>query len=155
MRRSKIVQPHYDRGELIDAMAVVKQMEGSLGEHRAPDERTRASGNARTNLEMVARLQEIRMEMSSCVDDAFDYEGADLRYALAFQEYGIDVANLDADDAGLRIRSQPIALELATALDMWVDVCKSTPEQRRWPLETSAGGCFCSADPDEWRNRFR
>jgi eukaryotic-like serine/threonine-protein kinase len=51
---------------------------------------------AQADADMVAKLDEIRLRMAGGKEEkAFDYAAADASYAAAFQEYGIDLAELD------------------------------------------------------------
>jgi tetratricopeptide (TPR) repeat protein len=109
-----------------------------------------------TDLEMIARLEEIRLRESAAVKDQlfFDKRGSDHAYHKAFQEYGIDVLGLDRGEAAEHIRATGIAAELAAALQLWASACRSTRPRGddRWKalLEIAR-----AADPDRWRNTLR
>ena len=64
---------------------------------------------------MLQELEKIRLDEIGVKDDHFDTSPADARYARAFREYGIDVENLEASEAGEWIRARPISRELAAA----------------------------------------
>jgi tetratricopeptide (TPR) repeat protein len=100
---------------------------------------------------MVTLLDEIRLRW---VDDRFDDPQADLDYARAFREYGIDVDRLGAAAAVERIRARGIRVELAGALDRWALVRRRT-RPRNAPPWKKLLAVARRADPDPWRNRFR
>ena len=109
-----------------------------------------------SDMQMVSCLDYIRLEQTGVKDDHFDTAAADSLYADAFRAYGIDVENLEAAEAGMRVCAQPIYLELAAALDDWAFLCKLNGI--RTGATTSCKhllGIARAADPDAWRNRFR
>jgi serine/threonine-protein kinase len=83
-----------------------------------------------------------------------DWQKADAEYAAAFRGYGVDLDELDPEEAGVTLAASPVAPELANALDQWAFL-------RRGPwLRNSAGAkrlvaVAKAADPDPWRNRLR
>src|SRR5205807_2629203 len=72
------------------------------------------------DLEMVARLEEIRIKITDVKAENFDLAQADRLFAQAFRDYGIDVEALEPAEAADRIRARSIAGQLAAALDEWV-----------------------------------
>ena len=80
-----------------------------------------------SDLNMLRRLEDIRLEQTGTKDDSFNISAADPLYAEAFRQYGVDVENLEAGEAGERIRARPIYLELAAALDDWAHVRHTSP----------------------------
>src|SRR5262249_30562347 len=120
-----------------------------------------------TNLQMVRRLEEIRLEKADLKEGLFDDVRADRLYAEAFRDFGIDVDALEAAEAAERIRARPIRVELATALDHWSHVRlrknahwvhlrlrdnARTGDQADWQHLLAVARL---ADPDPWRNRLR
>jgi tetratricopeptide (TPR) repeat protein/serine/threonine protein kinase len=106
-----------------------------------------------TDLEMVDRLEQIRLQKAAYKGLGFDIGSADPAYARAFADYGLDVMSLGAEAAG-RIRARGIRVELAAALDDWADVCR----RYRDPADTTWKdllGLARAADPDDLRNRLR
>jgi serine/threonine protein kinase/Flp pilus assembly protein TadD len=95
------------------AAGLLAQSEGDAELHRRVEERL-------ADLEMVARLEDIRLRtLSKLKDGVFDHAGADREYALAFRDYGIDVEALLLADVGSQIEARAIRVELAAALDSW------------------------------------
>jgi tetratricopeptide (TPR) repeat protein len=117
-----------------------------------------------TDLKMVQRLEEIRLQRSELKHSYFDYEAADRAYALVFREHGIDVERLPVAEAAKRIRSRPgVAVALAAALDNWA-FCrrnKYDPQGARALTRVALEGARAltrvaqAADPDPWRRRMR
>jgi tetratricopeptide (TPR) repeat protein len=105
------------------------------------------------DLEMVRRLEEVRLEQAAVRDDAFDRALGDALYAKAFRDYGLEVEALDVAEAAARVRGCSICLELAAALDDWA-------QTRQWARKGAAGwkhlvAVARAADPNPWRNRLR
>jgi serine/threonine protein kinase/Flp pilus assembly protein TadD len=104
------------------------------------------------DLEMVRRLEEARLQRAAGVKGgAFDWEASDAAYARAFGWYGLEVESLEPKEAAERIRSCPIRLQLAAALDDWAAA------QRALGLEgwRRVVAVSRAADPDRWRDRLR
>lgn len=100
---------------------------------------------------LLDRLLEIR---SAKADDSGS-SAADLEYAGALAEAGIDLSALPEKEAGARIISRPpaVASAIAAALDDWATV-------RRRELKDGAGAARLSrianiVDPDPWRVALR
>jgi tetratricopeptide (TPR) repeat protein len=108
-----------------------------------------------TDLEMVVRLEDIRLRTrSTWKDSSFDVAGADQEYASAFRDYGIDVEALSPAEAGRQLQARAVRVELAAALDDWAEARRevSRKEDRRWKdLLAVARG----ADGDELRGELR
>jgi tetratricopeptide (TPR) repeat protein len=103
------------------------------------------------DLEMVARLEEIRLSSRELfVGMKRDTATAAGRYAAAFRDYGVDLENLPADQAATQLRSRPaISGPLAAALDDW---------GAQKGDEKLAGDLWKLAaiiNPDPWRLRLR
>jgi Flp pilus assembly protein TadD len=105
---------------------------------------------ARRDLDLVARLEAIRLKRATVVDGRFfDHAGADQSYQKAFRDAGIGEPGGDAAAAANRIRASPRHDVLVAALDDWT-TCARDREPRHWLLEVAR-----RADPDPWRNRAR
>jgi tetratricopeptide (TPR) repeat protein len=135
-----------------EALAWVQRAEGVLAQGAGSEALRRRVQDLRRDLEMVAKLEEIRLQATKVEDNHFDFESRRPAYAQVFREYGIDVNALDAEEAAKRIRARSIPIELAAALDDWA----STPgkmgnDNERHHLSAVAR----LADPDPWRNRLR
>src|SRR5260370_156372 len=80
-----------------------------------------------------------------------DRHEQDAEYARAFQDCGIDWAELTTLEAAERIRAKSIRIQLTRALDVWSGMRrragnKNPPHWKRL-LEVAK-----AADPDEWRD---
>jgi eukaryotic-like serine/threonine-protein kinase len=69
--------------------------------------------------QVVAELDEARLQGANQKDDSFDFRPRLDAYQAAFRAYGIDVASLPVEDAAKRIRSSKVADALIAALDDW------------------------------------
>jgi tetratricopeptide (TPR) repeat protein len=103
---------------------------------------------------MLAKLERVRLDKAEVRDDRFNYEQADVAYACAFREFGIDIGPLDVAESARRIRATTIPVELTAAIDDWATMRK---------LMGRGGFSFSArlfnvarlADPHPWRNRLR
>ena len=144
----------YGRDKLPEALEAVKRAEGLLAGGDASPELEQRVRRLRSDLEMVAQLEEANLALSGVKDDRFDFSQADQLYAKAFRDYGIDPDRLEPDEAAEFIRHRSIRVPLATALDGWARVrrfdLRMKPAQWMRLLEVSQ-----RADPDPWRNELR
>ncbi|MBA4064908.1 MAG: hypothetical protein C0501_14575 [Isosphaera sp.] len=77
----------------------------------------------------------------------------DAELTRAFDEYGVPVGQLDAAEAGRRIRERGAAVEAAAALDDWVVWRRGArPADDGWKHLLAVAR---AADPDPWRERVR
>jgi serine/threonine-protein kinase len=87
-------------------------------------------------------------------EDVFTGHEVDAEYARAFEDYGIDVAQLTLAEAAEHISGRRIRLELTRALDHWSSMRRRAGTQGvpNWQnlLEIAK-----AADPDPWRMRLR
>src|SRR6516162_7819204 len=97
---------------------------------------------------MAARLEAIRLEIAAVKDEHFDREGAALRYAEAFRDYGLDVDQLDPHEAAARIKVSAIREQLVAALDDWL----ISTSGRNWGRLPAV---LAEADADPWRQPVR
>ena len=108
------------------------------------------------DLKMLRSLEDVRLEQTGVKDDHFDTSPAESRYAAAFRDYGVDVDNLAAAEAGVRLGARPIHIELAAALDDWAHVrlrnIAWTGGKANWKHLLAVAR---AADPDASRNQFR
>ncbi|HZL90049.1 MAG TPA: tetratricopeptide repeat protein [Pirellulaceae bacterium] len=111
-----------EQGQWPEALSSAKRAEGLLAGGGSDELRERVR-QLRKDVEMVLRLEEIRLLSSQWKDHKFNYESADRAYTLAFDAYGIDVTGLPVEEAAARIRARPaVADELVAALDYWSDL---------------------------------
>jgi tetratricopeptide (TPR) repeat protein len=102
----------------------------------------------RKDVDMAARLEEIRLEGSAVKGEKFDLEAAALSYAKAFRDYGIDTDTLDPEDTAARVNVSEIREQLNVALDAWL---LGTPPGSRKRLQA----VLVRADADPWRQQLR
>jgi WD40 repeat protein/tetratricopeptide (TPR) repeat protein len=98
---------------------------------------------------MLARLEQALLEGSNFKDNEFDWKQSAIDYAAAFQEYGIDVQALAAEEVVRLIQQRTIHTHLVAALDHWAGCTDNRSTQKR--LRAIARG----ADRDRWRNQVR
>jgi tetratricopeptide (TPR) repeat protein len=106
------------------------------------------------DLNMVARLEDIRLEQTAVNDGHFDQARAGPAYQQAFEEYGVAVLALSPGEAAERIKARDIRVELAAALDDWALVLR----RERPKGDTTWKDLLAvarAADPDDWRARLR
>jgi tetratricopeptide (TPR) repeat protein len=142
-----------EEGKWPEAAAWAQRAEGVLaGGAEQPAGRQRLQ-TIRADLDMVARLQEIRIRQSQVQDEQFDNLAAGPEFAQAFRGYGIDVEALDVEQAAAAIRARPVRLELVLALDDWAFVRqKRQPGASRWRHLLAVAR---AADRDPFRNQLR
>jgi serine/threonine protein kinase len=162
-----------------EALSAVRRAEGVLA-GTWPDPRLRQQiEQLAKDLEMAQRLEEARLRGAALrntevfiandgrigkspgtewilglmaeKEGNFDWEGAVQAYAAAFLEYGLWVYVLDPQEAGERIRSSSIRMQLVVALDDWAYATQKTGMANWGRLVEVAR----AADPDPWRGRLR
>src|SRR5262249_3031670 len=101
-----------------DAKTAVARAQGRLGDGGSADLRQRIR-QVRADLDLVRRLEGIRLEQAQVRDGTFDSRRAGPAYALAFQKYGLDVQSLEPKAAAARILGSAIREQLIAALDNW------------------------------------
>ena len=141
------------RGRLPEALAAARRADG-LVRGGTPSDALKRQVQARlADLELVERLENARLEGSAVKDDRFDDELCDALFQEIFRGADIDVDALSAEEAGRRIRSTTVALELAATLDDWAMVRRIIPPQGRpWKHLLQVAR---EADPDDERGRVR
>jgi tetratricopeptide (TPR) repeat protein len=136
-----------------EALSAVKRAEGFLA-GAGSDELQERVRLIRKDLEVVIRLEEIRLLATDWEGDRFHYEASDRAYAQAFADYGVDILRLSTEEAGARLRARPgVVVPLVAALDDWAYV-------RRAIERVGSAGIAMTAvaqaiDPDPWRRQVR
>jgi tetratricopeptide (TPR) repeat protein len=141
-----------EEGKWPEALAAARRAEAVLAGGAVGADLEEEVWERRADLEMVATLEDIRLQKAAVHDDHFASAAAGPAYAKAFREYGIDVTALDPVQAGQRLRQKSIRVQLAAALDDWAFLPsekKDKPSRRE--LLVIAG----AADPDLLRNEVR
>jgi tetratricopeptide (TPR) repeat protein len=137
-----------------EALSAARRAEGLLAGGLVNDELRQRVRDLLTDLEMVARLEDIRLQTSASAEGNFDFAQADRAYAQAFREFGIDVARLAPHEAAERLRMKRIRVELAAALDDWATACRKARKQgdTTWRRILAVA---CALDPDASRVELR
>jgi serine/threonine-protein kinase len=138
---------HRDR--LPEASAALKRAEELLASGECSEELRARVRQWRADLDLVDRLEAIRLRRATIVDGKFDNRTADRDYAAAFREAGFAEEDEEPEALAGRVRDSAVSEQLVAALDDWGAVTKD-PKRQLWVLEVAR-----RADPDPWRNRFR
>jgi serine/threonine protein kinase/Flp pilus assembly protein TadD len=137
--------PRRSRDRWREAKAVLASVESRLDEANCQDLRERLE-QACADLELALRLEEIRVQRATYVDDAFAADTAVRDYAAAFAAAGLAPADPATPE---RIRGSAIREQLVAALDDWA--LATSNSLVRWQLTLLAS----SVDPDpKWRDRM-
>jgi serine/threonine protein kinase/Flp pilus assembly protein TadD len=135
-----------------EALAAARRAEALLQLGGGGDDLRQRVQELLRDLEMVGRLEEARLQRAAgAKGEGFDLEASHAAYAKAFAWYGLAVESLEPNEVAQRIRSCPIRLQLAAALDDWAGVQK-TLKLATW---RQLVGVARLADPDRWRDRLR
>jgi tetratricopeptide (TPR) repeat protein/tRNA A-37 threonylcarbamoyl transferase component Bud32 len=122
------------------------QVIGSLGQQLE---------NARWNLDFGQRLESIRLNRTTWVENSFarlfDDAHADAAYSAAFHDGGIGSVGDDPAVVAARIGNSNVRSTLIAALDDWA-ICAADPTRRRWLFEVARAA---DPDPTGWRDRVR
>jgi serine/threonine-protein kinase len=134
-----------------EARLVLEQARDRLGE-AGPEELRQRLGQALGELDLVARLDDIRQNLSVIVEGEFDTGTALREYQAAFAGAGLGQVGDDEEAVAARVRGSTVWPQLVAALDHWAAI---TPRQEdrlfRWLL-----GVARRADPDPaWGDQFR
>src|SRR5262249_27490189 len=73
----------------------------------------------RKDIELLARLEAVRLSQANIKDGTFDRTGAAAQYARAFRDHGIDLTTLKPEGAARRLRESSRPRELLAAVDTW------------------------------------
>jgi tetratricopeptide (TPR) repeat protein/serine/threonine protein kinase len=105
-----------------------------------------------TERELAERLEQIRLERSTLVEEWFDDGLATREYPRAFAAAGLDILEGPLPPLAARIRQSAIREQLVAALDDWAFVAWYSDQKPRHArlLQVSR-----LADPDPWRDQFR
>ncbi len=137
-----------EQGRWSEARAVLGQARERLGQAGPHDLRERLDQGAR-NLDLVARLDAIRLRRATWIEDDFDNEGADRDYEEAFRASGRIEVHGDEAAAAAWVRGSAVRDALLAALDDWAS-CAQDRQRRNWVLAVAR-----AADADPWRKQAR
>jgi serine/threonine protein kinase/tetratricopeptide (TPR) repeat protein len=142
------------RRRVSEALAAARRAQAALsGGHAEAALRRRVEARV-DDLELLARLEEARLESTGVKDGHFDEELADRRYVEIFREFRLDLEAWPTEEAGQHIRESTVAPELAALLDEWAVRRRALrpEEEARWKHLLDVAR---AADPDGWRTRLR
>jgi tetratricopeptide (TPR) repeat protein/tRNA A-37 threonylcarbamoyl transferase component Bud32 len=131
-----------------EAQVALNGAESRLEKGGPKDLRARLE-QARSDLDLVARLDAIRLKRAIWTKDGFDRAGADQSYEDAFREAGMGEPGGDTAEAAAWIHNSAVSDALIASVDDWT-ICAKKRERRDWLLEVAR-----QADPDPWRDRAR
>jgi serine/threonine protein kinase/tetratricopeptide (TPR) repeat protein len=135
------------RGDTAAARAVLERLNGA-----GLDDLRRRLERARADLDLLARLEEIRLRRASQVAAESDPAALAGHYAEAFKDAGLAVRE-DGEEAAVRIRDSDIKELLVAALDDWAFAAFVLKDDG---LAGRLLRLARRADPDPaWRDRFR
>ncbi|MEX0611425.1 MAG: tetratricopeptide repeat protein, partial [Pirellulales bacterium] len=140
-----------------DALISARRAEPALAAGEAAPEMQERARQTLVDLELVQRLDEIRMLSGTPWGDAPERRKlaaqADQQYAAAFRQAGIDVDALAVKQASEHIMSRrSVAAALLPALDDWVAVRSVGNDEAATRRLIDV---LRTADPDPWRQRVR
>lgn len=131
-----------------DARLSLERARARLGGGGSAALRERIRGLAR-DLDLVTRLDSIRMARTSASDLDFDRAWADREYEVAFREAGLASTTEPPAPVAQRIAASEVRPAVVAAVDDWA-IC-ANGERRLWLLEVAR-----MSDPDpRWRDRVR
>ncbi len=137
------------QGRWDSGRTLLRHAEEQLGE-KGPEELRAQVAQARRQLELVARLDDIRLQAATIVEGKLNTAGADRDYATVFAETGLGTDEESAEVVAQRIRDSGIAAELVATLDAW-SVFAVQGSRARWVLAIAR-----QVDPDPvWRDQAR
>jgi Flp pilus assembly protein TadD len=128
---------------------VLAQAASRLGEEGPPDLRARVE-RALQDLDLVTRLDAIRLGRAAMGEGGPDWAGTARGYAAAFAEAGLAREGDDPAETAGRIAASAASGPLVAALDDWACSCSQDAGRLAWLLEVAR-----KADPDPWRDRAR
>jgi tetratricopeptide (TPR) repeat protein len=136
-----------------EALAAAHRAQAALaGGHANAAQRRRVEARL-FDLNLLASLEEARLERTAVKDGHFDGELADRRYGEIFRHFNLDVEAGSVEEAGTHIRDSTVALELASFLDEWsIQRRLYLQDEARWNRLLDVARL---ADPDGWRCRLR
>jgi serine/threonine-protein kinase len=149
-----------EAGKWLDRLAFVHRIqgEGRFAEARAilgrvPDggseELARSIARAQAELDIVERLDAIRLERGNAPGAARFDDDAVRAYADVFARAGLGAIGDPPADVARRIAATGVRGALVAALDDWA-ICTQRKEHVSWLLAVAR-----TADPDPWRDRAR
>jgi serine/threonine-protein kinase len=161
-----------DQARWATARQVLARTRARLGATGPADLREQL-GQATADVELAARLDDIRQKRSVWVEGKFDTDTARREYPTAFAAAGLWRGGDDEEAVAARVRGSAVKAQLVAALDDWASIIPRVEDPPlRWmlaPLQRALGDLRVEhrrfrwllevarrADPDPaWRDRFR
>jgi len=106
------------RRDWTDAASKFERVNGRLGNRGTPELR-RLFERARRDLELVNRLEALRLGRARSVGDVIDDAGADVAYGETFRRFGLGDPDEAPEAVAGRIKKSDVRLALVDALDDW------------------------------------
>jgi serine/threonine-protein kinase len=133
-----------------EARGALERAEARLG-GGGPDDLRARLGRARRDLDLVTRLDAIRLQRVTRGGLAFYKVQADQYYAEAFREAGLGNVHDPPQAVAALLSNSAVREALVAALDDWA-VCAADNDRRGWLLEVARQ---VDPDPEGWRERLR
>jgi serine/threonine-protein kinase len=138
------------RSDFVGARAALERVKGRLGPAAPPELQARID-QAVYNLELVARLDSIRLNRSASAGGILRDAQTDKEYEAAFRDAGMGQIHEPASVVAARVASSDIDEALVAALDDWF-TCTQDAERKGWLLDV---GRLTDRNPSGWRGRAR
>jgi serine/threonine-protein kinase len=138
-----------DRARWAEGRAALERAEARLGEAGSDDLRRRIA-QARHNLDLVMRLDKIRLKRVTRGELAFYKEQANKAYAEVFQKEGLGKVYDPPASVAAAVQASAVRGALVAALDDWA-TCIADNDERNWLLEVARQA---DPDPEGWRDRI-
>jgi tetratricopeptide (TPR) repeat protein len=136
------------QGRWAAALAVLEPAQQRLDESDGPV--SREVRQAVADLELVRRLEMIRLQAATMAGRTFDFARADRAYEAEFRGTGLGGADEPAEAVAQRIRASGVRAALVAALDHWT-LCIIDPGRRDWVMAVVR-----DADQEsDWSQRVR
>jgi serine/threonine-protein kinase len=131
------------------ARAVLERAEARL-EGGGPDDLRRRLDAARRDLDLVIRLDAIRLSRATSGELSFYKQQTDRDYQAAFREAGLGTFQDEPATVAAAVKTSPVRGALVAALDDWV-ICISDKKERDWLFEVTRQA---HPAPEGWRARI-
>jgi tetratricopeptide (TPR) repeat protein/tRNA A-37 threonylcarbamoyl transferase component Bud32 len=147
------VEEFQQEGRWAEARAALDQAEARFGDVGPADLRERLQ-HARVDLDLVARLEAIRLDAARMMGSDQDAETPAQKYAEVFGAAGLGEVGDETAVVARRAAGSKVREALVAGLDHWASVVSdAVPDDMRrigWVLEVAR-----LADPHPWRDRLR
>jgi tetratricopeptide (TPR) repeat protein/serine/threonine protein kinase len=142
------------RRRVPEALSAARRAQAALAGGHADAELRRRAGARVFDLDLLARLEDARLESTAGKENHFDFAHADRRNGEIFQEFHLDLEGSSALEAGMHIRDSTVALELAAFFDHWAMMRRNRnpQDEASWKYLLNVAR---AADPDGWRTQVR